>query len=232
MIEINLLPKELRKKRKEKEVKARPTVRLTLPKIKAVPVVSLAVVVLILLHAGILFFAKSTGRTLDGLKSKWEQMEPQRAKIAKISSDTKLIEDKVRSLKSISRPQLNWTRILSGLNQSVISNVWLYELEVVSKVSGAKGKKLQGEPVSIDIKGYALGESDKATALVARFINSLKSNNKFAQYFDDIELDSINNSKITGQEVMRFQLDCKLKAPEQEKAVKKTAPKKKKTRSK
>ncbi len=69
----------------------------------------------------------------------------------------------------------------------------------------------RGLPVSLDITGYALGESEVATSRVAKFIASLRKNRHFVLYFDDIELDDLRNEGVAKEEAMRFKLECRFK---------------------
>ncbi len=75
---------------------------------------------------------------------------------------------------------------------------------------------LQGA-VSLTIMGNALGKSQEATSVVAKFINSLKTNKNFSRYFDEVELENMNSGSVAGEEVMIFKLECESKAKKKNK---------------
>jgi len=140
-------------------------------------------------------------------------MEPQRLKTEKVTIEINELRKKTESIRLIAQPQLNVTRLLDGLNKSMIPNIWLADMrmELIEEKTG-KGKNISSsENRLLDITGYALGRSEIATSNVAKFITSIKENENFSEYFDDIELDNMQNRNLLGEEVMRFKLSCKFK---------------------
>ena len=205
MIEINLLPKEFRKKKK------RPEQTLKIP---VIPIAIGTAGVLVITHVLLLFILANRENFLKTLESRWEQMQPQREKTEKISRQITALEKKAVAVREIAKPDLDWSELLTGLNQAVISNVWLSDFQL--KFQGRRGKKqtIDDQPVSLDLTGFALGKSEVATNLVAKFINSLKKNKRFSIYFTEIELEDMRNIEIDGEEVMVFNIGCRFKAIE------------------
>jgi hypothetical protein len=50
-----------------------------------------------------------------------------------------------------------------------------------------------------------------AMPTVGKFMESLKRNKGFSDYIDEIELESIRNVLISGEEAMMFKLECRFK---------------------
>ena len=202
MIELNLLPKELRKKK-----------RRQMPNIKPVPIAIGVVAVLVFTHLLLALLVMNNSNLLKTLKSKWEQMAPQRETTERIAKETNELEKRVTAVRMLAKPQLNWARIMSGLNQAMIPNVWLSDFRLLFNgrpyAIGGKDKR----PTTLVLTGYALGTSEEATSTVARFINSLKRNNDFFMYFDAIELKDMKNTSVAGSESMAFNLLCEFKKP-------------------
>jgi len=204
MIELNLLPKELRKKKK-----------VALPEIPILPIAIGVVCVLVVLQVILFGLMRSRKTRLRRLEKKWEQLEPQRKVINKVITGIKATENHVKVIKDIAAPEVDWAELLSGLNQSMIPNVWLSEFKPVFK-KPQKGKKKTGLPTSLDLTGYGLGSGEIATATVAKFIDSLKKTEEFSKFFDDIELQNMHKQTLDGEEVMRFKLICTFKTKEEE----------------
>lgn len=210
MIELNLLPKELRTKKKRQTVQQGPRMpifHLAACIMAVLVTVNLLISLLVMNNKGLL-------KTLNG---KWDQMEPQREKTSKVASEIASLQKKVTAVRKIAKPDLAWTKLLSGLNQAVIPNVWLSEFILKFREEGGRRgapKTVSELPETLDITGYALGSSESATALVGKFITSLKRNTDFSEYFDGIELKNMRGSEIADEEVMMFELECKFKAEE------------------
>lgn len=205
MIELNLLPKELQKKRKKRKA-------AQMPKLPLVQISVGIIAVLLLTHVVLLVLVRSNRKLSATLKQKWTEMQPQREKTDGIAKEINRLDKRVSAVRKITKPDLDWAQLLSGLNQAVIANIWLSEF----KVNSAGGDR--GEPggplVSLDLTGYALGKSEIAMSTVGRFMESLKRNKNFYIYFDEIELQNIRNAMISGEEVMLFKLICKFKRTE------------------
>lgn len=200
MIELNLLPKELRKQKK-----------IVLPEIPILPIAISAIAVVIAIH--IVLYASVKGKRTQAarLDKKWEELAPQRKIADKFVEEIQDIESRIKAAKDVATPELSWTEILSGLNRAMVPDVWLSRFKTV--FGKTKGKKQEeGTPIALDMAGYALGKSEIATSTVARFINSLKEQEEFSRYFEEIELQDMRNETIDEEEVMAFNLICKFKA--------------------
>jgi hypothetical protein len=150
-------------------------------------------------------------------------MQPQREKTDNIAKEINALDKRVEAMRKISKPDLEWARLLGGLNQAVIANVWLSEFQVrTSRIGESKGG--MDIPVSLDLTGYALGKSEIAMSTVGKFMESLKRSKDFSGYFEEIELQNIRNAMISGDEVMMFKLICRFKFKASEQPVQKEPP--------
>jgi hypothetical protein len=201
MIELNLLPKELRKQEK-----------IVLPEIPVLPI-SIGVLVFLFIIGAFLFFTVGVKKgTVLSFQSKWEKLEPQRKVVEKVVQAIQDLESREKAIGELSSSIVDWAELLSGLNQSMIPNVWLSDFKPVFNMKrDAKGTAglMSG---TLDLTGYALGAGETATSTVAKFINSLKNHEEFSKYFDDVELDNIRKQFYKDEEVMQFKLICKFKA--------------------
>jgi len=216
MIELNLLPKELRKVK-----------RVSL-QLEDIPVAKIAIAVLsglIVLHLLLILFDARNHSILKKLTAEWDGMEEQREETGKLTEEIIALEKKLEAVGNITESDFNWTKLLSGLNNSVIPNIWISGLELTFQDSKKKGKRKGSEkvPTAVSITGYALGSSQEATSIVAKFITSLKENTEFSDYFREIALQNMRMNEIDGKEVMMFVLACHLKSADPEKQKSKTA---------
>ena len=212
MIELNLLPEELKRKKK----------KIELPDIPIIPIaaglVSLLVVIQLILGGLISLNQKK----LTLLDKKWQELEPKKAELDKIKHKTSDLSKKNQAVEALMLAQLNWSRILNELSNSMTSNVWLTSLTYGEKTERSqappkqKGKKTQVKQKTVKIRslalsGVAFGKGGETTAHIARFIKALKDNNNFYNAFETIELVGIKKGIIEGQDVMNFDLLCKFK---------------------
>ena len=63
----------------------------------------------------------------------------------------------------------------------------------------------------LKLSGYALGSSESATSTVGRFIKSLEAEDRFMDYFSEIELVGVKGRVVSGEKAMSFDLICKVK---------------------
>jgi hypothetical protein len=214
MIELNLLPKELRKKKKK---------AAAMPKIPVVPICVGVVVLLVVTHILLIFLIKNNMGLSEKLQGNWSQMKPQKEMTDEFFNELNSLQRRVEAIRKIAKPGLSWARLLGGLNQAMISNVWLSEFKLTFKTAGRKLAMEKGKPVSLGLVGYAVGRSEVALPTVGRFMESLKKNKDFSDDFEEIELEDIRNYVISGEEVMMFKLVCKFKT-EKPAAVEKKKP--------
>lgn len=219
MIEINLLPKELRV-RKRKETSSVPF---------SIPVVPIAAgilgITLLALLAVILLSGDKT-RYVEGLNAEWESIKPQKQRFDKITSELAEFEKALNFVKKISEAEVNWAKLLRGLNEAVTPGIWLSRLNLEGQSKAFNYKDPGESPSRLVLAGHAMGNSEIATGGVAKFIASLKETQDFSVYFEEIELLEMRSQALSSEDTMFFRLKCEFKKKE----VQKSKPAKKKKR--
>lgn len=199
MIELNLLPEELRKKKKKFEM-------------PEIPVVMIAawfigfLAVLQLLLGGWVLLSK---RQLVALDTKWLALAPEKAELDSIRKVLLGDGRKTNAIEALIAQRLSWARLLDELSNSLSANIWFTELAYRKDSAGLSGGGAAVE--SLTLSGSAAARGEQATQDIARFIKALKANKSFFKYFDDIELVSINKGLHADEELMNFTLACKFK---------------------
>jgi hypothetical protein len=126
MIELNLLPGELRKKSRA---------RIELPEIPLMPVAIAIVGALFIIQialSGLIFLNKSQ---LSGLNKKWKELEPKKAELDGIKQKIADLTKKNQVIEELMKKQKNWARILNELSNSITPNIWLTDLQYEEKMS-------------------------------------------------------------------------------------------------
>ena len=219
MIELNLLPKELRKKRR----------KIELPEIPIIPITVAYVAILVGIQVilGSAVFLKK--QELAGLKKKWQLMEPKKKELDAKKTDISSAVKKVNVIEDLMKQRISWSLLLNEVSNSLTPNIWLTELDYNEEItrkstSSAKSAKNKKENIqskaqassektmTLTISGQATGRGEEGTAYIARFIKALKENPGFFKDFDDIELVSIKQGSVAGQDIMNFTILCKIKA--------------------
>ena len=205
MIELNLLPEDLRKKKKTRTVQ--------MPEIPVIPIAAGVIALVTAAHFLLGLLVGYNDNLAKTLKKKWVSMEPQRKMTEVITRNINDLEKRTEAVKNIARPDLNWTRLLSGLNRAMIPGVWLNGMKITYNGKPYDINSASTDPGELIISGYALGKSEVATAIAARFLNSMKETVDFSGYFREIELKSLRTGSVAGEDVMTFSLTCYFEGP-------------------
>jgi len=223
MIELNLLPQELKRKKRT----------LELPEIPIIPIAACIIGALVFVQlflGGLILMSKAQ---LTGLEKTWQSLAPEKAELDNIKKELASRARMTEAIDGLIEEQPNWARLLNEMSNSLTPNIWLTELEcgeetekhprraakLPERRAVAKGSKKPGpagpdglvEPKGgiLIISGFAAGRGEETTANVARFIRSLKENEGFFRDFADVELVSMKKSVVEKQDVMNFTLACK-----------------------
>jgi len=224
MIDINLLPQEMRKK----ESRFKP-IEFGEFDFKSLPLKNIAIIaagVIIAMHFSLFVVGAYSKSKADALTKKYSLLASQNKEALNLKEQVDLIHKKVAAIDELMVKRFDWAKKLNDLNDSVTPGIWLSNLEyneklsersiqLVSKPADGKGKapapKQSIEKVVsgyLIISGYASSMGEQGTALIGKFIQNLKDNPGFYADFYDIELASIKAERVQDQEVMSFKLTC------------------------
>ena len=216
MIEINLLPPEIKKRKR----------KIELPDISFLPIVAglLGVIIIIHLLFGMTLALKA--KSLKRLERKWETVLPDKQGADKMKSELTAMRGKIDAIDNLIKNRRSWARRLNDISDSMISGVWLNKLWLENRIiiqepvvkgdTGGKVKGTKAEPkniviMSLHLNGSAIAAGGEETAIIGKFIRGLKDNENFFSDFKDIESASIQRTKIKEEEIMDFELICYFK---------------------
>lgn len=212
MIEINLLPEELRKKKS-------PFGKIDLSgvdlkSIPLVPIASAAVAVLIGVEAIVLGLNLYYKMRVGSLTKKYESVLPGKREADELKARRDAINKKLGAIDDLMGKRFSWAKKLNDLSDAVTPGIWLSELDyneqAMPDASSPQGRPA-GIPGMLVLSGYAAGAGEQGAALVGKFIKSLKDNGAFFSDFSDVALVAVKSDKVDNQEVMSFRINCVFK---------------------
>lgn len=199
MIEINLLPPDLRVKKKEP---------FKLPSLPIIPIVAGAVGVLVVIQILMLLFIQVKGVSSNSLKKKIALISSANKEAINIDNSLREIASKADVIDKLTNSRFNLARKLNDLSDSMVSGIWLRTIDV------KKGEAI-GEPGILRelwvLEGSSLVSGKSQEAPIGKFVNSLKENTSFSSDFGEIELAKVERKKVQNTEIMNFVIICHFK---------------------
>lgn len=210
MIEINLLPEELKKR--SSLFSGFSKMDMSGLDIKNIPVLKIGVgiglavvgIQLVLFSIGMISSSQlsSVSKKLNDILPKKKEADALKAQVADINKRSTAIDE-------LMLKRFSWARKLSELNDCVTPGIWFSELYYDERpIPGKDNKSLPGALV---VSGYASGAGEQGAALIGRFIKAMQDNKAFYSDFEKIDLVSTKSDKVDNQDVMSFRVTCYFK---------------------
>lgn len=209
MIEINLLPEELRKKE---------SIRVTMPEIPVKKTLffslgGLLIIQVLLTLAAFFVFIKENSYTAEISRLKEVNKE-----IAIQKKETAEIFDRFKEMKSVTGRKFSWTLLVSAISQSMTKGVWLRTLYMTdddpksSAVDPRVATDSSKAPVNhyLVLEGSAVGQGQE-TAFIGKYLKQLKDTAYISDLFSDIKPYNINQRRLKDFDVYDFMIYCKFK---------------------
>lgn len=151
MFEINLLPKELRKK------------RLVLPQANIIQISCGVLGLFVILHIGLGLVVALKRHSLNRLTTAYNKLLPEKKTVDLIKFELKNLNEKAKLANQISSNRIIWAQILNSLSDILPTNLWLTQLSY------------QPDKSAITIRGMALERDSDAMASIGQFIQGWKA---------------------------------------------------------
>lgn len=207
MVELNLLPQEVKVGPKKK-----PGIKLKIPKVVVTPLI-IGVISVLLLSQGLISLLSINQRSrLIKLNTEFAEISPQAKVSGVLKKQVDELNRRLSVIESLTSGSLVWSKKLHDLNGAMIEGVWLTSLSLKTEaLKGGAGKKSRRRQTLV-LKGSAVSPSPGGeTAIVGKFIESLRNNRGFFDDFDDIKVSSIQRKRLGEIEVMDFTIVCYFK---------------------
>ena len=191
MIEINLIPEDLKQKVKPKKDGIKFETK------HAIYLIPAAFGLLIIFHIflGILTIFKAG--QFNSLNSKWQKIAPQRKELEGFNKEYAILSDDALTIQQLTEKRVDWAEKLNKLSLSLPPGVWFNELSV-----SKNDFTLRGSVVSLE---------KEEMRLIKKFIDNLKGDSAFFKDFNNLDLGSVQTRLIGGFEVTDFVLTGALK---------------------
>lgn len=190
MIEINLLPQELKvKSKREFGLNIEPAQFLYI-----IPVM-FSVLICSHLYLGIIGIVKS--QQLRALNNKWNSLASERKILEDFRREYESVSQDSKAIQQLTGQEINWSEKLNRLSLNLPYGVWFNEIGLTQK--------------DLILKGSVISLKKEEMGLINKFIENLKKDKGFFKDFKNLELSSVQRTQIAGYDVVNFVLTGALK---------------------
>lgn len=192
MIEINLVPQSLQKKRKKKGI------GLNIPREIIIGLIGGVIVLLVIasILMQVMIYGKHT--QLTALKKEWEGIEPSKKRVDDVLQKLRLIQTKVKSIEEITGVnKVIWSHKLNIISDVLPRGLWLNRIVVSDRV--------------LLVEGSSYSKDEDQMISVHKFANDLKNQAHFMDDLKTFELGSIQRRNIQSIEVADFKITAEIK---------------------
>ncbi|MCX5677757.1 MAG: hypothetical protein NTY76_01455 [Candidatus Omnitrophica bacterium] len=207
MIEINLLPQELRKK---------PPIFSGLDfkgiDIKSIPILKIAAGIgagLVLMQLAVFLFGIISSIELASTTKKYNAILPEKREADILKAKVADINKRSGAIDELMVKRFSWARKINLLSDCMTPGIWLSELYYDERPVPGQAKTAM--PGALVMSGYASGVGEQGAALIGKFIKSLQDNKDFYSDVASVELVSTKSDKVDKQDVMSFRINCLFK---------------------
>ena len=189
MIEINLLPEELRKKKSE------PVFNLNMEaeKLRFLAIGGAAGILILIVIALFLgsFIRKAQ---INDLLSREKVFSDRVSKIDSINKEITVLKAKMAVLDQITKRNFIWAEKINQLSDLVLPGIWF------TRVYSDSGEN------KLTIEGSVISKSEEAMASVGKFMKNLKDDVQFFKDFKNIRLESVQREAKDEMGIVNFQI--------------------------
>lgn len=158
------------------------------------PLVFLALIILFAVN-GILFIVTIGARGFyNTLDKKWVEIRPQAGQIDALKKELVSLKEKKKMYLDLIVPKVDPAHICADIFTSLPRNIWLGEMSCNSE--------------RLSFAGYVVKLKEDYLLSIDTFIKNLQKQQYFSSVFKNIRLMSSRKTKISGREIMKFEVLC------------------------
>jgi Tfp pilus assembly protein PilN len=189
MIEINLLPPEIRAKQaKASGFDPRFLVYL-------IPVV---VGILLVIHLALGLYALVRGYQAGVLSRQWQKLEPQRKELDAFKQQYETLTQDTKIADALAGLNINWSEKLNKLSLALPSGIWFESLTASRK--------------EFVLKGTVVSLQKQEMSLLNKFLDGLKKDPSFIRDFKGFDVTSFQVKTIGGYDTLAFTIAGSLRS--------------------
>jgi len=191
MIEINLLPAELRVAPKSKKIS------IDLKPNKLLALIPILVGLIVLIHIFLAIGGALKASQYRALKNKLLKLEPQRKELEDFNKEYSILLQDAQAIQQMIGQRIIWSQKLNRLSIDLPSGIWFSDLSVT--------------PKDFILQASAVSLNKEEMNIITKLIDNLKNDPVFIQDFSNLELNSVQRRVIGGYDVIDFILTGTLK---------------------
>lgn len=188
MIEINLLPEELRKQKKL-------DLKLDLEMVDKIKFLAGGVFagILILLILLLVIGSAVRKKQIVNLMMKEQAIAPKKAQAEEANKDILFLMAKMAELDEITKRKFLWSKKLNELSDLVLPGIWLTRI-----YTDPEGRFM--------IEGSVISKKEEAMATVGKFMKDIRESQAFFRDFSNIKLESVQRKGTSDRDVVDFKI--------------------------
>ena len=188
MIEINLLPEELRKKKTE------PYFNLNMEAEKLKFWIGGGAVGILILIVMILFLGSFIRKAqINGLLAREKNFSGRLSQIDSVNKEIAVLKAKMSILDQLTKRKFLWTEKLNQLSDLVLPGIWFTHVYTDSENR-------------LIIEGSVFSKSEEAMASVGKFMKNVKDDQQFFKDFKNIKLESVQRKNKEERDMVDFKI--------------------------
>jgi Tfp pilus assembly protein PilN len=191
MIEINLLPAELRVAHKSKKIS------IDFKPNKLLSFIPILVGLIVLIHIFLAIGEAVKASQYRTLKNKLLKLEPQRKELEDFNKEHTILLQDAQTIQQMIGQRIIWSQKLNRLSMDLPSGIWFSDLAVTQK--------------DFTLLASAVSLNKEEMNIITKLIDNLKNDPVFIQDFNSLELNSVQRRGIGGYDVIDFILTGALK---------------------
>ncbi|MCG2714203.1 MAG: PilN domain-containing protein [Candidatus Omnitrophica bacterium] len=199
MIEINLLPEELRVKIKTKSAEYSTVTKPAAFSQEQLFVYAIPILLFVLVCAHIYFAVISISKNnqLVALNRKWVELAPQKKGVDEFNNEYSAVSQDASLAQLLTGKRILWAEKLNKLSLNLPSGVWFNEITINAK--------------DIVIQGSVISFAKEEVNLINKLLENLKEDSEFSKDFVSFELSNVKKKNVGGYDIADFILTGALK---------------------
>lgn len=193
MIEINLIPSSLRKKKKVNALVS----GLNMPLEIVVGSIGGVFLVLFVLHAFLLLINVGKIVQRNNLKGQWQSILPAKESVDGVIAEMRALQTSHKAIEDVTTgKRIIWSQKLNIISDSLPRGVWLKKIALTDEM--------------FFVDGSAISSENKEMVNIHSLTSALKENKDFMEQLSELELGSIQRRKIQKMEIADFLITTKI----------------------
>jgi len=188
MIEINLLPEEIRKQRG-------PSFKLDIEMMGKVKFLAGGLVLGVLIFLILILSIGSSLRKKQAMRLVLEEqnISAQRSDAEALNKELSVLKAKMRVLGQLTSREFLWAQKLNELSNMALPGIWFTRIHT-------------GSEQRFIIEGSVISKKEKAMASVGKFMKNIREDRTFFRDFRGIKLENIQRKTIDKRDVVDFRI--------------------------